>query len=456
MSSQVTFAIPHEDERSEKLSTDTVRMSDKSLDYDPNNPTLYYPFLEVASSIQPRPLPEPMGSCPSPPPRHPDHTFDPTQVSPPCSPKTLRPNSSLFGTPLKPRGPRPDPSPPRATSPRSPISKTPKSGDMDGPYALTGLRTKPRRDVRKTVAALRRMNSDANDSSRSSRRYLMMGREKNKVREREDTNTNNEIEGVGLGIGIALGNESCMSFAELAMTGHASIFGSKEYDEGRDSVTGEDHGFWTNNLGSTEQDREKEPNLSSSIMQTPTSKLAQQTAPPPAVPSSAPSSSKTSSHVRKRSHGRHNSRSTSRPQSQSQSQPQSRAQTPSAPSSQPQTPFQKKANAARHSHHRSKSSSTSASAKKHSYVFVDGDLDSDAENRAAGNWGVGTAAAKSASSTSLGVATSALETPAEKRAKRRATGRGVLTPKVQVFVQPPTSDVKATPGSLYDAQGFLK
>ncbi|KAF2087579.1 hypothetical protein K490DRAFT_56680 [Saccharata proteae CBS 121410] len=48
-------------------------------------------------------------------------------------------------------------------------------------HTILGPRTEPARDLRKTVAQLRRMNSAAKSNSRSGRRYLQLGREASRI-----------------------------------------------------------------------------------------------------------------------------------------------------------------------------------------------------------------------------------------------------------------------------------
>ncbi|GME33130.1 hypothetical protein GTA08_BOTSDO08320 [Neofusicoccum parvum] len=79
--------------------------------------------------------------------------------------------SSIIPPDLPPRDPRRD----------SEVSPT-RAG-------LTGPRAEPARDLRKTVATLRRMNSDAADDSRTSRRYRQLGREATNVNLVEDMST---------------------------------------------------------------------------------------------------------------------------------------------------------------------------------------------------------------------------------------------------------------------------
>lgn len=97
--------------------------------------------------------------------------------SPPCSPKTLLLNSiettpvDLCKMPKLMSSTPPVPElPPRDPRRSKEISSPTRAG-------LTGPRAEPGRDLRKTVAALRRMNSDAADDSRTSRRYRQLGRE---------------------------------------------------------------------------------------------------------------------------------------------------------------------------------------------------------------------------------------------------------------------------------------
>lgn len=69
----------------------------------------------------------------------------------------------------------PEKSPYRASAPSPERANGRRSGGLIGP------RAEPAKDLRKTVSELRRMNSDADDEHRTSRRYRMLGRESTMV-----------------------------------------------------------------------------------------------------------------------------------------------------------------------------------------------------------------------------------------------------------------------------------
>ncbi|KAL1644408.1 hypothetical protein SLS58_004322 [Diplodia intermedia] len=126
----------------------------------------------------------------------PSHGRNASQTdSPPCSPKTLMFNS-IETTPVDLCK-----MPKLKTSTTPPVPELPprdprRSKEMSSPTraGLTGPRAEPGRDLRKTVAALRRMNSDAADDSRTSRRYRQLGREAtsdNLTTELENTTASN-------------------------------------------------------------------------------------------------------------------------------------------------------------------------------------------------------------------------------------------------------------------------
>lgn len=170
--SQLSFMGVHEKDStsgaSHTIDDGAAGFNKQGREYDPVSPLLTYPVLDMPS---PKTVEQEFRSA-TPPPKHERKR---SQVdSPSCSPKTLIIKSQET-TPIDPSK--------RAKTMSSPVpalpSRDPRRSSEISPTraGLTGPRAEPARDLRKTVAALRRMNSDAKDDSRTSRRYRQLGRE---------------------------------------------------------------------------------------------------------------------------------------------------------------------------------------------------------------------------------------------------------------------------------------
>ncbi|EKG18801.1 hypothetical protein MPH_03927 [Macrophomina phaseolina MS6] len=171
--SQITFtAGPENDTTSgagHKDDNGALGPRKKDLGYDPVSSLLNYPTLDM-----PSPKTVKRECRPATPPH--SHERKQSQAdSPSCSPKTLVIKSQET-TPTDPvKRAKAASSPPASSfSTRDPGRSIEISPTRAG---LTGPRAEPARDLRKTVAALRRMNSDARDNSRTSQRYRQLGRE---------------------------------------------------------------------------------------------------------------------------------------------------------------------------------------------------------------------------------------------------------------------------------------
>ncbi|OJD33045.1 platelet binding [Diplodia corticola] len=188
--SQPTLADSENDVISGAGATDEYK-GPRKRDYKSNSPLLNHPVLNMPSAQvenECRPVTPPSQERKA------------SQMdSPPCSPKTLMLNS-LETTPVdlckKPKLKTSTP-----PVPELPMRNPRRSKEISSPTraGLTGPRTEPGRDLRKTVAALRRMNSDADDDSRTSRRYRQLGREATSDNLTGELETNNNKAGSGGG-----------------------------------------------------------------------------------------------------------------------------------------------------------------------------------------------------------------------------------------------------------------